>query len=221
MIPLYDDNPTRTTPFVTIAFLAINILVFGFMAFSGQGFNRQLFQFGAIPMEIIKSVDLVPFTPLPVHANLLTSMFMHANFMHLAGNMLFLWIFGNNIEDITSHYGFIVFYILCGIGAVFTHILQDTSSQIPLVGASGAISGILGAYLLYFPRAKVYTLFWFIIFIRIIAVPAWIFIGIWFLIQMSNLGAGGEVAWGAHLGGFITGLLMIPVFSKKKLWSKS
>ncbi len=223
MIPLYDDNPTKRTPVVTIAFMAINAAVFLLMAQTGKMFNKVVYMYGAIPAEITNSVDIFPYIEVPVQATMISSMFMHAGFLHLAGNMLYLWIFGNNVEDIMGPVRFILFYVISGLGAVAFYIVQNTDSTTPLVGASGAVSGILAAYLLSFPRARVYTFFWFIIFIRIIPLPAWVVIGVWFLLQISNLGTGGTTAWGAHVGGFLTGLVLLPFFRKKGLygpWSK-
>lgn len=215
MIPLYDDNPTRSKPVVTIALIAANAAVFLFMAQSGRMFGKYVYQYGAIPMEITHSVDIFPYIGIPVQVTLLSSMFMHGGVAHIGGNMLYLWIFGNNVEDILGPLRFIAFYILSGIGAAMFHIVQNAESTTPMVGASGAISGILAAYLLSFPRARVYTFFWFIIFIRIIPLPAWVVIGLWFLIQISNLGSGGQIAWGAHVGGFITGVVLTLIMKKK------
>ncbi len=216
MIPLYDNNPTRRIPFLTIAFITINVFVFGLQLKAGPHFQRFILQYGAIPFEIMNSVDIYPPNPFPVQSSLISSMFMHGGLFHLLGNMLFLWIFGNNVEDIQSPLRFIVFYILCGLVAAFSHILQNVDSHVPMVGASGAVSGILAAYVLAFPRARVHTLFWFFIFIRVIPLPAWIVIGMWFLVQISNVGAPGQVAWGAHVGGFMAGLILAPFFRKRK-----
>lgn len=212
MIPLYDSNPTWRKPVVTIALIAINFAVFGLQLDAGRDFNRVLWQYGAIPAEIINSVDMVPYNPLPVRSTLVSSLFLHGGFMHLAGNMLFLWIFGNNVEDVLGRVRFVIFYLACGLAAGLFYIAQNPDSTVPLVGASGAIAGVLAAYVLAFPKARVYTLFWFIIFIRIIPLPAWLVIGLWFLIQLGNLGAGGQVAWIAHVGGFLTGLVLWPIF---------
>jgi membrane associated rhomboid family serine protease len=215
MLPLYDDNPTWRRPLVTIALIAANVAVFALQISSGPQFNELLFRYGAIPGEIVNSIDVRPYNPLPVHTTMLSSMFMHGGFLHLAGNMLFLWIFGNNVEDVLGRAKFIFFYLACGLAAVIAYIALNPDSPAPLVGASGAIAGVLAAYVLAFPRARVYTLFWFIVFIRIIPLPAWLVIGVWFLIQVSNLGSGGQVAWVAHVGGFLAGLLLWPLFRIK------
>lgn len=216
MIPLYDSNPTWRRPVVTIALIAINVAIFGLQVEAGSEFNKVVWQYGAIPAQIVHSVDLVPLNPLPVQSTLISSMFLHGGFLHLAGNMLFLWIFGNNVEDVMGRARFIFFYITCGLAATLVYIAQNPDSTVPLVGASGAIAGVLAAYVLAFPRARIYTLFWFIVFIRIIPLPAWVVIGFWFLIQLGNLGTGGQVAWVAHVGGFITGLVLWPVLRVRR-----
>lgn len=216
MIPLYDSNPTWRTPVVTIALIAINTAIFGLQVEAGPEFNKVVWQYGAIPAQIVHSVDLVPINPLPVQSTLISSLFLHGGFLHLAGNMLFLWIFGNNVEDVMGRARFIFFYITCGLAATLVYIAQNPDSTVPLVGASGAIAGVLAAYALAFPRARIYTFFWFIFFIRIIPLPAWVVIGFWFLIQLGNLGTGGQVAWVAHVGGFITGLLLCPVLKGQR-----
>ena len=216
MIPLYDSNPTWRRPVVTIALIAINLAVFGLQVEAGNEFNKVVWQYGAIPAQIVHSVDLVPLNPLPVQSTLISSLFLHGGFLHLAGNMLFLWIFGNNVEDVMGRVRFIFFYITCGLAATLVYIAQNPDSTVPLVGASGAIAGVLAAYALAFPRARIYTFFWFIVFIRIIPLPAWVVIGFWFLIQLGNLGTGGQVAWVAHVGGFITGLVLWPVLRVRK-----
>ena len=216
MIPLYDSVPTRTNPVLTFALIALNVAVFGAQLGAGRHFERLLFQFGAIPLEIVNSVDLYPYNPFPVQTTLITSMFMHGGLWHLAGNMLYLWIFGNNVEDVLGKTRFIFFYFTCGIAAAMSHIMQFPTSTIPMVGASGAVSGILAGYVLEFPRARVLTFFWFIFFFRIIPLPAWILIGFWFMLQIVNLGEGGQVAWSAHVGGFVTGLVLWPILRRKE-----
>lgn len=216
MIPLYDSNPTWRRPVVTIALIGINTAIFGLQVAAGHEFNKVVWQYGAIPAQIVHSVDLVPLNPLPVQTTLISSMFLHGGFLHLAGNMLFLWIFGNNVEDAMGRVRFIFFYVACGLAATLVYIAQNPDSTVPLVGASGAIAGVLAAYALAFPRARVYTLFWFIVFIRIIPLPAWVVIGFWFLMQIGNLGTGGQVAWVAHVGGFITGLVLWPVLRVRR-----
>jgi len=217
MIPLYDDVPTRTNPVLTFSLIALNIAVFIAQLDAGPHFKELVFRFGAIPLEIMNSVDIYPYNPFPVQTTLITSMFMHGGPGHLAGNMLYLWIFGNNVEDVLGKTRFIFFYLTCGIAAAMSHIMQFPDSTIPMVGASGAISGILAGYVLEFPGARVYTFFWFIFFFRIIPLPAWILIGFWLMLQIANLGGGGQVAWSAHVGGFVTGLVLWP-FLRRSEW---
>lgn len=160
MIPLHDDNPTEITPFVTIAFIAGCILVFlNQVSLSNQMGELFVYKYGAIPAVVFGYAELpAEFVALPAYWTLVSSMFLHGGWMHLIGNMLYLWIFGNNIEDVMGHVKFIVFYMACGILAALSHALIDTNSTVPMVGASGAISGVLGAYLLLFPRAQVLVL---------------------------------------------------------------
>ncbi len=213
MIPLYDTIPTRRVPVVTLALIAANILIFLLMAgFSEPEFEKTVFRYGAIPADIVQpgSTHLV----IPAYAGIVTSLFLHAGFFHLAGNMLFLWIFGNNVEDIQGRFRFWAFYMLCGLFATLAHIYSNTASDVPLVGASGAISGVLAAYMLAFPRSRIYTLFWFIFIVRVVPIPAVFFIGFWFIMQVFAIGSGGPVAWGAHVGGFVAGLVLAPVFRR-------
>ncbi len=214
MIPLYDNNPTRRFPVVTLILLAVNIAVFLYEVFSPAPFRQLLVSYGAIPLFITQA-GMPQHGPLPPEATLFTAMFMHAGFFHLFGNMLFLWVFGNNVEDIQGRAPFILFYLLCGVAASLTHIFLNPSSPVPMVGASGAVSGVLAAYLITFPYARVYTLFWFIIFVRVVPVPALFFIGLWFLMQLASMGSGGPVAWGAHVGGFVAGLVLAPFFRRR------
>ena len=226
-LPLKDINPTVRKPYVTIALIAANVLVYLYQMSLGPQFSSFIASFGATPFEITRMTDLVGgFSiaggsirhfpgPHPIILTLLTSMFMHGSLLHLGGNMLYLWIFGNNIEDILGPGRFIIFYLLCGLAAHALHIAVDPSSVIPTVGASGAISGVIGAYLIAFPGARVLSLIFFGFFIRMAVVPAFVIIIFWFVIQlvsaMASLGgmAGGGVAWFAHIGGFIAGVALI------------
>jgi len=214
VIPLRDENPTRSTPFVTIALIAINAIVFAFQ-FTMPPENQEAFVFawGAIPHDVAAGWDLLPTIPT-AWLTLITSMFMHGGLMHLAGNMLYLWIFGNNIEDVLGHIKFLFFYIIGGLVAALSHIFFDPSSQIPMVGASGAISAVLGAYMLAYPKARVVTLVWIVYIVRFIRVPALLMLGIWFVMQLGGFAndmnrEGGGVAWLAHIGGFVAGVVMI------------
>jgi membrane associated rhomboid family serine protease len=230
MFPIGDDNTDRIiTPYVNYVFIAVNILVFVFL--QGLGGNDAFsYAFSLVPKEITSGVDISGVqivrdslgntgriehyaTPLPVYFNFLSSMFMHGSFMHIFGNMLFLWIFGDNIENLIGHVRYAVFYIVCGIAAAFAQILMDTDSIIPMLGASGAISGVLGAYLLLFPTRRVRAL----LFNIYTTVPAYVAFGIWIIYQivsgyLSSAETGG-VAYAAHIGGFIAGLVLIKIFA--------
>lgn len=216
--PLKDENPTRTFPYITIVLIAINCLVFFFQLLLGDyGSMMLVHMYGVVPYEITHGVDVQPRVFLGPYIALLTSLFLHGGVFHLLGNMWFLWIFGNNIEDVTGHFRFVVFYLLGGVAASLLQILVNTESTVPVIGASGAVSAVLGAYILKFPRARVRTLLFIFIFITLINVPAVAFIGIWFFLQLiSSLGAGASnVAWYAHIGGFIFGLATILLFQKR------
>ena len=210
--PYKDDNPRILFPFVTYTIIGINSLVF-------------IYQYLILPPEslgdIISTYALTPAAPSVI--TVFTSMFMHGGLMHIIFNMWFLWIFGDNIESVLGHKRYVLFYLLCGVGAALAQIQINTGSQIPMVGASGAIAGVLGAYLIRFPRATVHVLVILIIFITFIRVPAMVVIGIWFL---SNLTAGlgtlgieetGGTAWFAHLGGFVSGVVLNQVFKQIRI----
>lgn len=195
---------------LTIALIGSNFFVF-FWELSYPGQPAEMFiRFGLVPAQLVSD-------PIQTYPNVFSAMFLHAGIPHLLGNMLFLWIFGNNIEDVLGKIRFLLFYLLCGLIAALCHVYMDASSQIPMVGASGAIAGILGAYLMLFPRAKVKTLVFFIILVTVIRIPAAFLLTFWMGIQIySNLNAGveggGGVAWMAHIGGFIAGMILIYPF---------
>ncbi|MGD9725087.1 MAG: rhomboid family intramembrane serine protease [Nitrospiraceae bacterium] len=218
MLPLNDDNPTEITPVVTITFIVACVVVFFYQSSLPPRFGELfVFQYGAIPALLFgHAVPPSEWGPIPPAVTLLTSMFLHGSWMHLFGNMLYLWIFGNNIEDVMGHGKFILFYIACGILAALTHAVTDPASAMPMVGASGAISGILGAYLLLFPRARVLLL---APLIGTAYVPAGFVLGFWFVMQVLSGGAslgsqGGGVAFFAHVGGFIAGMALIGFFKR-------
>ncbi|MEW6184886.1 MAG: rhomboid family intramembrane serine protease [Thermodesulfobacteriota bacterium] len=220
MIPLKDDNPTHSLPLITVGIIMVNCLVFIYqLTLSSEGLETFLFRYGAIPGRLVhpKLVDPIPIPSLPFSLTIFSSMFLHGGLIHLAGNMLYLWIFGNNVEDYLGHIKFAGFYLISGFLAAFIHTLTDLDSLVPMIGASGAIAGVLGAYLVLFPRANISTLFIFIIFFKIIKVPAVLILGLWFLIQLVNAGtAGGSVAWYAHVGGFLSGLIFIRFFGRRR-----
>ena len=223
-IPLKDDNPTSRVPYVTVLFIALNAVVFFYQLFSPEGLQYFVYKMGAIPYEIthFKALSVVmlesrePLARLSPPLTLIVSMFMHGGIFHLVFNMLYLWIFGNNIEDFLGPTRFIIFYLLSGLGASLIHIVFHPNSQVPMIGASGAIAGILGAYLILYPQARILTLVFLLFFIRIIAIPAAFVLGIWILIQVLNIGAGGGVAWFAHIGGFLIGIALIKLFTKRQ-----
>lgn len=218
MIPYKDDNPTATVPYVTVTFIVLNILVFFYQVLDPGDMRDIVMNYGAIPQGLLTFQSNQPVHPL---MTVLTSMFMHGGVLHIAGNMLYLWIFGNNIEDKLGHVKFVIFYLMCGTAAVYAHAVSEPASTTPLIGASGAVSGVLGAYLLLFPRAQVYTLIFLGIFIQVIRLPALIVIGFWAIIQFVNglVARGmeqGGVAWFAHVGGFLFGLAVIKLMRPRK-----
>ena len=219
MIPLRDENPTTRPPIVTVSLIAACVLVFLWQfGLSEPTEARRIYALGTIPALLLGDRSLPPEIYLiPPEVTLVTSLFLHGGWMHLIGNMLYLWVFGNNIEDEFGHFKFLAFYLLCGIVAGLAHAAQDPSSTVPLVGASGAISGILGAYVVLYPNARVLTLVPFFIFF-LIRLRAVVLIGIWFAFQLLNawMAAGGNIAYLAHIGGFIAGLALLYVFKPKK-----
>jgi len=215
MIPLRDDNPTRTFPVITVAIIAICVLIFVWqIMLPPDAAQEAIFSLGVIPAVLFGEAELAE--PLvPAGATIFTSMFLHGGLLHLAGNMLYLWIFGDNIEDRMGRGRFIVFYLICGVVAALAQALPDPRSTIPMIGASGAISGVLGAYLLLYPHAKVLVALPFIV-LYTFRVPAVLVLGLWFVGQLmssatADPGAGG-VAFGAHIGGFVAGLVLIRFF---------
>ena len=225
MIPLKDDIPTRRFPIVTVAVIAINVLVYflfeqGLWDLGDVG-NERVNEYGAIPYEITNPGEDVPgpTDQAPFWLTIPTSMFLHGSLLHLAGNMLFLWIFGNNIEDSMGRLTFVVFYLLGGAAALGLQVAMDPDSIIPTVGASGAIAAVLGAYARLYPRARVVTLIIIIIFFTVVTLPALLVLGLWFLLQLlpafsEPVGStGGGVAYFAHIGGFLFGALVIKLFA--------
>ncbi|MFW6138620.1 MAG: rhomboid family intramembrane serine protease [Spirochaetota bacterium] len=216
--PLKDQNPTRTFPYMTILIIVTNCIIFFIELSMGRARGHFVASWGLVPYEITHGVDINPTVPLGPYGNLITSLFLHGSFFHLLGNMWFLWIFGNNIEDVVGHFKFLIFFLAGGVAASLVQILTNTSSAVPIIGASGAVSAVLGAYIVKFPRARIKTLLFIFIFITVVSVPAGLFIGIWFFMQLlSSLGGGAaNVAWYAHIGGFIFGLLLINIFQKRE-----
>ncbi len=214
MFPIRDHNPSERTPYVTLVLIAINVIIFviGLTLFQDPRALSQLyFDYALLPVRLSNGEN---------YAALVTSIFLHGGFMHLAGNMLFLWIFGDNLEDEMGHIPFLLFYLTCGIAASLAQFAFDPLSNIPTVGASGAIAGVMGGYLLLFPKARVDIFIFFIVFFRIFPIPAWIMLGLWFAIQLFNGisvdTSGGGVAYWAHAGGFVIGLILtLPLWLKR------
>jgi membrane associated rhomboid family serine protease len=216
MLPLRDNNPRRTTPFVTYSLVAANVLAFGWQISLGPELERMIFTIGFIPARF-----WLPGNWLADLFTMTTSMFLHGSLMHIGSNMLYLWIFGDNIEDRLGHGRYLLFYLLCGYGATLAHAFFSAGSRIPAIGASGAIAGVLGAYLLLFPRAQVMTLIPIFFFITIREIPAVFILGFWFVLQLFS-GVGslgitdaqdvGGIAYFAHIGGFVLGMALIAPF---------
>ena len=211
-VPLCDDNPTRREPLVN--YLLIGLCIGAFLWQLGQNERAILYGYGMIPAELFglwhppRAYQVVP-----AWATLVTSMFLHGGWFHLIGNMLFLWIFGNNIEEVLGRGRYLFFYLCCGIVAALTQAFSSYGAHVPMVGASGAIAGVLGAYLLLYPNANVHVFVWIVIFFRIVNVPAWILLGLWFAIQLVSglaraAGTPGVAFW-AHVGGFVSGVILI------------
>ena len=211
MIPLRDVIPSRTTPVVTISLIVLNVLVFLYELSLGDAVNDFTLYFGLVPAAFS-------------WVTVFTSMFLHGGLMHVGGNMLYLWIFGDNVEDRMGHGRFLVFYLLCGVAAALAQTIAAPDSTIPMVGASGAVAGVMGAYFVLYPHSRVVTLVPIIIFFQIFEVPALVFLGIWFVMQFLNgLGSiatttggepGGGVAFWAHVAGFLAGLSGVIVFRR-------
>lgn len=219
MIPIRDINPTQRFAVITVLLIAANCTVFLFELLAGSGGEAFISAFALVPARLFSAGRIEQ--DLPVWATIITSMFLHGGIVHVAGNMLYLWIFGNNIEDAMGRFRFLLFYLLCGVIAAYTHAIANAGSQVPMIGASGAVSGVLGAYLLLFPRARVLTLMIFGFYIRTIEVPAMFVLGFWFVLQFVNAllssGEGMGVAWYAHVGGFVAGIFLIGLFKRRNV----
>lgn len=213
MFPIRDHNPSGRTPFVTYTLIAANIAIFltyWFGLQTEQALNEFYYHYGVVPQFVTSGYNL---------ASLITHMFLHGGWMHLAGNMLFLWVFGDNLEDLMGHVKFAMFYIAAGFAAAALQIAAEPLSQVPMVGASGAIAGVLGGYLLLFPRARVDVVIILVIIFKVIPIPAWIVLGLWFGIQVVSgvvtPSDGGGVAYWAHAGGFVAGLILcVPLWRR-------
>ena len=221
MIPLKDDNPTSSKPIITYCLIIICIFVFLIeLASPSYRTGEFFYSYGLIPSVLLGKLKLASsMYVIPAYLTIITSMFVHGGFMHLIGNMLYMWIFADNIEDSLGKVKFLIFYILCGIGAAMAQVFTDTNSQIPMVGASGAIGGVLGAYLVNYPKAKILVLIPFGFFSQIIKIKALYVLFFWCILQFINSALtnsnGGGVAYAAHIGGFISGVILILFLNKK------
>lgn len=215
MIPLKDETPSGHVPVLMIGILLTNVGIFVYAWLLGDiGSHVLSARYGAIPFEIMHGIDAISPTPIPIYLTLLSSMFMHGGILHLGGNMLYLWIFGNNIEAALGHARFLFFYLFCGVIATLSHVFSEPESTIPMVGASGAIAGILGGYLAAFPGTRILVL----VFYFILRVPALIVLGGWFVIQVLNASTASgtnDVAWFAHIAGFVVGYILMRQWKNK------
>lgn len=216
MIPLRDDRPSRRTPFVTVSLIVANLLFFAYELMLGPALQGFLMSSAFVPARLFDPTAAAAISDLQLD-NAMLSMFLHGGFLHIAGNMLFLWIFGDNVEDRLGHFRFLLFYLLAGYAATYAHALAEPSSAVPTIGASGAIAGVLGAYLVLHPMARIDTLLFIGFYVTHLAVPAIVYLPVWFLIQFfSGVAAigtssvqGGGVAWWAHIGGFVAGPILL------------
>jgi membrane associated rhomboid family serine protease len=222
MIPLRDDNPSELRPIVAITLIVICTLVFLWQISHGtQGAQTVIYSLGLIP-SVLFGINELPaeLATVPPTLTILTSMFLHGGWLHLIGNMLYLWIFGDNVEDAMGHVRFTIFYVLCGVAAAFAQAIPDPNSTVPMVGASGAISGVLGAYLLLYPHARVLVAIPIGFYLHTMRLPAGIVLLLWFGLQfLSNMltasSGGGGVAFRAHIGGFVAGMVLVTVFKRR------
>lgn len=229
MIPIRDDTPRFSTPYITYFIIGLNVLIFLFEWQIGlqsqRHLNALIYDFGVVPRHFERAVGSGAVFSLPVLLlTILTSMFLHGGWLHVIGNMWFLWIFGDNIEDYLGHFRYLFFYLVSGYAAAFTHILLNANSNLPTVGASGAIAGVMGAYFVLYPKARVLTLVPLIVFFTFWWIPAWVMLGYWFVVQflmgavtsiaVTSQDTGGVAVW-AHVGGFVTGIVLIKLMRER------
>ena len=218
MIPLRDINPSRNLPVVNTLLIGINVVVFFLQMSQGNEMNRFVYTYGLVPARYSVSHVSAYFTPFQQAFSFLSFMFLHGGFLHLLGNMWSLYIFGDNVEDRLGPFRYLLFYLLCGLGSGLSHLLLNMNSTIPTIGASGAISGVMGAYLVLHPRSRILTLIPILIFPWFVEIPAFFFIGFWFVMQLLNAagshGGGGGIAWWAHIGGFLFGIVFLKLALK-------
>ena len=227
MIPLHDDAPTRHPPILTVVFITACVAVFLWQIAGDRAHQENIiYALGVIPSVLLGNAYLDPALAwVPAFATIFTSMFLHGGWMHLIGNMLYLWVFGNNVEEAMGHVRFVVFYLLCGVAAVYAQTLPNPESNVPMVGASGAISGVLGAYLLLLPRARVLVAIPLGYYFHTVRLPAAAVLGLWFGLQLLNSlladPSKGGVAFGAHIGGFVAGMVLIPFLKRRNVRLKN
>lgn len=221
MIPLRDTNPSRSVPYVVYALIGLNAAVFLYELSLGEDLGRLFASLGVVPSRVTEALDTYADDPV-AYLSFFTSMFLHGGWMHLLGNMVFLYVFGDNIEDRFGHGRFVLFYLLTGAAAAATQVYIEPTSVVPMVGASGAIAGVLGAYVILHPRARVLTLIPIFVFFQLIELPAFVFLGLWFLMQIGSgllalqIGSdAGGVAWWAHIGGFVAGAALLPLLGRR------
>jgi membrane associated rhomboid family serine protease len=224
MIPLRDTVPAQSAPAVTVLLITLNVLAFLYELSLGSALDVFIMQYGAVPLRFVLTGQMEQVSTVERFFPLFTSMFLHGGWLHLGGNMLYLWIFGDNVEDRLGHVRFLLFYLACGLAAALTQIYIHPTSKIPMVGASGAVAGVLGGYLLLFPYSRVLALIPILFFFQIVELPALLFLVFWFLMQFLNGAVAitaapystGGVAWWAHIGGFIGGMALGFLFPKRK-----
>ena len=234
MLPLKDDLVSRSAPVMTVSIVTLNVLVFLYQTSLQLGISLEVdnpphaletaqafvLEFGLIPCRLMDLCAFPEDQPAPLFT-IFSSMFLHAGFLHVGGNMLYLWIFGKNAEDTLGHTRFTLFYLLSGVVAALTQVLASPASEVPMIGASGAVSGVLGAYLILFPQARVLTLVIFGFFWRLVSIPAVVVLGFWIVLQVLNglrsFGEAGSVAWFAHIGGFFAGMFLLIVMRPRTL----
>jgi membrane associated rhomboid family serine protease len=229
MIPLRDTIPSHSFPATTVLFIALNVLAFLYELSLGRALDAFVMQYGAVPLRFILAGRMEEVSTVERFLPLFTSMFLHGGWLHLGGNMLYLWVFGDNVEDRLGHVGFLLFYLACGLAAALTQIYIHPTSKVPMVGASGAVAGVLGAYLILFSHSRVLALIPILFFFQVVELPALLFLIFWFLMQFLNGAVAitaapystGGVAWWAHIGGFVSGMALGFLFPKRKrqLWT--
>lgn len=222
MIPLRDNIPSRTYPIVTISLIVANGLAFLYEMSLGESLPQFFLTYGLVPAKYFHLSDKSAWNVLARFGPIFTSMFLHGGWLHIIGNMLYLWIFGDNVEDRMGHWKFLLFYLLCGVASTYAHLYTNVASGIPTVGASGAVAGVMGAYLVLYPRARVMTLVFIFLFVTVISIPAATFLVFWIILQFLNgmftsvISQAGGVAWWAHIGGFACGVGLVWLFKKRE-----